>query len=310
MVKVVNMEMPKRQYGTKCPYETKKSRVVIHNTANDASARNEIKYMQTNSNEVSFHFAIDDIEIVQGSPLNRNTWNAGDGRGKGNMEGISIEICYSKSGGSKFIKAQENAAEYTAYLLKKYGWTIEDVTKHQDYNGKYCPHRTLSDYGWDYFLNLVKKYLTPDTDKKVVKTVYMYVNSVDGLWMQKEPKFGSRVICMPHRAKVKVVKVNVAKSNGYTWYQITYGKYSGYCASKYLSKTKPAAVKKVYATVNAKEGLWMQKEPRTGCHLMCLSYKAKVEVLNKNVGTANGYVWAKVTYNKKTGYCAVKYLKF
>lgn len=136
--------------------------VVIHNTANDASANNEIAYMHRNNNHVSFHYAVDDKEIVQGIDLNRNTWNAGDGtNGKGNRKGIAIEICYSKSGGAKFEQAQKNAAELTAKLLKDYGWGIDKVTKHQDYNGKNCPHRTLSDYGWQYFINLVKEYMTP-----------------------------------------------------------------------------------------------------------------------------------------------------
>ena len=78
------------------------------------------------------------------------------------MEGIHIEICYSLSGGPKFTAAEKNAAEFTASLLKKYGWGIGKVTKHQDYDGKYCPHRTL-DLGWNRFLNLVKDYLNTET---------------------------------------------------------------------------------------------------------------------------------------------------
>jgi N-acetylmuramoyl-L-alanine amidase len=35
--------------------------------------------MIRNDNKVSFHYAIDDIEIVQGIPENRNAWHAGDG---------------------------------------------------------------------------------------------------------------------------------------------------------------------------------------------------------------------------------------
>ena len=76
------------------------------------------------------------------------------------MEGIHIEICYSKSGGEKFDKAEQNAAEFTASLLKKYGWGIDKVTKHRDYDGKYCPHRTL-DRGWQRFLSMVKRYMEP-----------------------------------------------------------------------------------------------------------------------------------------------------
>lgn len=175
MVKIINKEMPKKQYPIKCPHEMKPTRIVIHNTANDASAQNEVAHMQRNGNKVSFHYAVDDKEIVQGIPLTRNSWNAGDGgNGKGNREGISIEICYSKSGGSRFEKAQENAAELTAYLLKKYGWGLEKVTKHQDYNGKHCPHRTLDQYGWDYFIKLVKKYKDAAEKPKTTTTKKTY----------------------------------------------------------------------------------------------------------------------------------------
>ncbi len=152
------IECPAHKIDLKCPFSMKPTRIVIHNTANDASAENEIRYMHSNSNEVSFHFAVDDIEAVQGIALDRNAWHAGDGRGKGNMEGIAIEICYSKSGGERFEAAQKNAAELTAKLLKDYGWGTEKVTKHQDYSGKGCPHRTIQ-YGWENFLNLVKAHL-------------------------------------------------------------------------------------------------------------------------------------------------------
>ena len=142
------------KYSVKCPYSMTATRIVVHNTANDASARNEVQYMIGNNNQVSFHYAVDDKEIVQGIPENRNAWHAGDGNGKGNREGLSVEICYSKSGGDRFIKAEQNAAKFIAELLKARGWGIDKVTKHQDYSGKYCPHRTL-DMGWQRFLNMV-----------------------------------------------------------------------------------------------------------------------------------------------------------
>ena len=146
----------KSMYNIKCPYSMKPTRIVVHNTANDASAKNEISYMRRNSNKVSFHYAVDDKEVVQGIEENRNSWNAGDGtNGKGNREGIAIEICYSKSGGERFIKSEENAVELIASILKRYNWGIEKVTKHQDYSKKYCPHRTL-DMGWDRFLKMIK----------------------------------------------------------------------------------------------------------------------------------------------------------
>ena len=154
-MEVRQMLVDKSKYSIKCPYTMKPTRIVVHNTANDASANNEISYMRSNNDETSFHFAVDDKEVVQGIPLNRNAWHAGDSHGKGNMEGIAIEICYSKSGGDRFIKAEQNAAKFIAQLLKERGWGIDKVTKHQDYSGKYCPHRTL-DIGWERFLNMIR----------------------------------------------------------------------------------------------------------------------------------------------------------
>ena len=153
---VVKKIVTKDKYNIKCPYQMIPSRIVVHNTANDASARNEIAYMIGNDQEVSFHYAVDDKEVVQGIPEDRNAWHSGDGEhGKGNREGVAIEICYSKSGGDRFVQAEKNAVELIVSLLKKYNWGVDKVTKHQDYSGKYCPHRTL-DAGWDRFIKMIE----------------------------------------------------------------------------------------------------------------------------------------------------------
>ena len=172
MIPIVKQLVPESKWGIKCPYEMTPTRIVVHNTANDASARNEIAYMTNNDYETSFHYAVDDKEIVQGIEENRNGWHASDGNGKGNREGIAIEICYSKSGGDRFIKAEQNAVDLIVYLLKKYNWGIDRVTKHQDYgNHKYCPHRTL-DMGWDRFLNMIKAKLEDNPASNEVNVYY------------------------------------------------------------------------------------------------------------------------------------------
>ena len=146
----------KDRYDIKCPYPMTPKGICIHNTYNDAPARNEISYMKNNDNEVSFHIAIDNIEAIQGIPFDRNAWHSGDGgNGEGNRNYIAVEICYSKSGGYKFDESEKRAAKEVAALLKQYKWTIANVKKHQDFSGKYCPHRTL-DNGWQRFLNMVQ----------------------------------------------------------------------------------------------------------------------------------------------------------
>ncbi len=157
--------------------------ITNHNTANVASAVNEIEYMKVNPADkyyVSFHYAVDDQEAVQGLPLDRAGWHASDGElGTGNRSTIAVEMCYSyvhptddseaakavaeakwqKQYKAKFEKAMANAAELNAMLLKKYfgKCDLTKVTKHQDWGQKKCPHRILDNYGWDYFLNLVQE---------------------------------------------------------------------------------------------------------------------------------------------------------
>ena len=166
---IVKNLVSESKYSVKCPYSMTPEFIVVHNTANDASAQNEVKYMISNNNQVSFHFAVDDKEVVQGLPLDRNAWACGDGtNGSGNRKGIQIEICYSKSGGARFENAEKNAAKFIAQLLKERGWGADKVKKHQDFSNKYCPHRTL-DKGWASFVNMIKDYLN-ELNKPVQST--------------------------------------------------------------------------------------------------------------------------------------------
>ena len=144
------------KYIIKCPCTLKPIGITIHNTDNDAPACNEIKYMISNNDKVSFHVAVDDKEVIQGIPFDRNAWHAGDGgSGTGNRKTIAIEICYSLSGGTKFTEAEKNAAAYTAKLLKQYGWTVKNVYQHHDWSGKDCPHRTRQ-LGWSRFIKMIQ----------------------------------------------------------------------------------------------------------------------------------------------------------
>ena len=78
MVKITQNLVSPDRYERKCPYALKPQFVVIHNTANDASAADEVAYMRRNDSEVGFHYAVDDREAVLGIPENRNAWHAGD----------------------------------------------------------------------------------------------------------------------------------------------------------------------------------------------------------------------------------------
>lgn len=164
---------PTSKWDIKCPYTMTAEFITVHNTANDAPAQNEINYMNSNNYQTSFHFAIDEKEVVQGIPLNRNAWHAGDGgNGTGNRKSIGIEICWSKSGGNNFVKAEKLAAKFIAQLLDERAWEINRVKKHQDWSGKYCPHRTL-DMGWNRFIGMVESELKALKDAKNPSIVWI-----------------------------------------------------------------------------------------------------------------------------------------
>lgn len=169
------------KYNVKCPHTMEAKYITIHNTANDAPAKNEINYMISNNNQVSFHIAVDDVEAIQGLPLDRNAWASGDGNGPGNRSSIHIEICYSESGGERYKKAEENAIKLVAQMLKERGWGIDRVKKHQDWSNKYCPHRILDEGRWQQVLNAIQTELNNLNQPTTNRQTYT-IQRGDTLW--------------------------------------------------------------------------------------------------------------------------------
>lgn len=187
-LKVTRMPVPQNKYSKKCPFKMTPKGICVHNTANKASALSEASYMIRNNNAVSFHAAVDDYQVVECIPENRNAFHAGDGRdGNGNRNYYAVEICYSTGDSAKFTQAEKNAAYYIACKLKEHGWGIDKVKKHQDFSGKYCPHKTL-DLGWERFLNLIRNNLKHSTE---TENSYIYP---DGNWGEKTTRITQKVL--------------------------------------------------------------------------------------------------------------------
>lgn len=156
--KIRQQWLPANKYSIKAPYSMKAEYITVHNTANDASAANEIAYMIRNNNATSFHVAIDDKEAIEAIPFSRNAWHAGDGaNGTGNRKSIGIEICYSKSGGDRYKKAEANAIEYIAQALVQLGLKPDRVRYHKQWSGKNCPHRIIAEGREDSFKAAIEK---------------------------------------------------------------------------------------------------------------------------------------------------------
>ena len=230
---IVKRIVPEEKWSIKCPYSMKPTRIVVHNTANDACARDEIAYMTRNDYKTSFHYAVDDKEVVQGIEENRSAWHAGDGRnGIGNRQGIGIEICYSKSGGDRFTKAEHNSVELIVDILRRYNWGIDKVTKHQDYDGKYCPHRTL-DNGWNRFLAMIESKLNQTDEREEFEVAKTYRNGSTPEVVYAETSLKTKVgsldpwetcDCLAIVGGKYLVKYKV---NGTNTYKCGFVKYSG-----------------------------------------------------------------------------------
>ena len=165
----------KSLYPYKCPYLMEKPQaIIIHNAATPNGTAKALNSALHNSKEYkSWHFSVDDKDIIQSLPLNRNAFATGDGAyGLGNRTGIHIEIAKDNDNDSQdeWKKARDNGAKLASELLFKYGLSIDNLKKHQDYkmtNGsyKYCPHKILGE-GWNEFKTLVSQYLDELNDPK------------------------------------------------------------------------------------------------------------------------------------------------
>lgn len=284
------------KYSIKCPYERTPQFYVVHNTYNDAPAKNEVSYMIGNNNKVSFHWAVDDVEAIQGLPENRSAFASGDGkRGQGNLYGIHVEICYSKSGGDRFNKAEQNAAKLIADGLKAHGWGIDKVKKHQDFADKYCPHRTL-DMGWQRFLNMVQANLdgnaqpTPDNGTSVNYQVRITANS--GLNVRSAASASaSKVTAL---AKGIVVTVD-RESNG--WLHIS----QGWISAEYTERVSSGFSVNYKVKVTANSGLNGRSTPSTSGSKVTAYVKGTILNISKeqNGWGYTGTCWVKLEYTEK-----------
>lgn len=81
-------------------------------------------------------------------------------------------------------------------------------------------------------------------------------------------------------------------------------------ASDIKKQTTVSEPTPVYKKIGATVGLWLREKKGTSSKkIKLLLFNAKVEVLQSNAGSANGYTWSKVKYGNLVGYCASKYLK-
>lgn len=124
-----------------------KKYIVVHQTGNtnkgaDAKAHANLQY-RGNSREAAWHETVDDKGVYQSFSHDWKLFHAGDGRyGKGNAQGIAIELCVNGDG--DYNKMIENALARIKELMAMYHIPIERVISHYDCSKKWCPSELLN----------------------------------------------------------------------------------------------------------------------------------------------------------------------
>lgn len=145
-------------YGNPC------TSITIHETGNTGKGADAQAHANLQSNynprQASWHFQVDDKEIIQSFPETVRCWSAGDGKDPkgGNYTSIHIEMCVNSDG--NYIKTVARTAELVRYLMDKHNIPVSKVVQHHHWSGKNCPsYLRSSKHGisWGVFKSMLEK---------------------------------------------------------------------------------------------------------------------------------------------------------
>jgi len=129
-----------------------RSSITIHETANTSRGAGAAAHanLQSRGNvrDASWHYQVDDTEIVQSFPDDVKCWHAGSSSGAANS--IAIEICVNAD--SDYDQALANAAALVARLRAKHDLGRGDVVQHNHWTGKNCPTKLRASGHWAAFV--------------------------------------------------------------------------------------------------------------------------------------------------------------
>lgn len=147
-------------------------RVVVHETGNvnpGMGAAAHLRYLQQGAPDdngrpqvLSYHFTVDQDEVIQMIPANEYSWHGGDGGGPCNTRGISIETCVQDKNAHS-VKTRANLEKLVAAL--RLAFNISLVEQHATCCSRLanpagchtdCPHFIRADNYWATMLRSVE----------------------------------------------------------------------------------------------------------------------------------------------------------
>ena len=130
--------------------------IVIHYVGNpNTSAKNNRAYFDKPTTTVSSHFIVGlDGEVIQCVPIYERS-AASNNR---NKDTISIETCHPDESGKFNENTYNSLVKLTAYLCYEFNLSEDDVIRHYDVTGKFCPkYYVENEEEWKNFKSDVKK---------------------------------------------------------------------------------------------------------------------------------------------------------
>lgn len=202
--------------------------VTIHNTddlenVQDDGRQYTAATCNDNMRDVFVNAYVDELGAWWNFDWTYENWSCKDGRGNGNTATIAIECVMDGQTGANNEKAMDNTARLAAWLLYKYGLTVNDLYTHthwlnvvdgvtgdRDYlNTRPNPYKTCPIYiipQWDKFKRLVDTYVVKLGGKSVYKNTTTTKPSTSPTTTTTS-KF-------PYQVKIKIDSLNVRKGAG------------------------------------------------------------------------------------------------
>ncbi len=206
-------------------------KVVLHYVGNPKSSamanRNYFENQKNGGRYVSSHYIVGlSGEILRCVPENEVAYCSN----QANTYSISIECCHPDATGKFTDATTDSAAELCAYLLKKYGLSVNDLIRHYDVTGKQCPlwfvptkyqSADVANARWAGFKALVSQKMECNVPTKQEASFKVRILD-DALNVRKAAGVGNPIVGVIHKGEVYTIVKTTAVSSA-TWGKLKSG---------------------------------------------------------------------------------------
>lgn len=207
-------------------------KVVLHYVGNPRSSamanRNYFENQKSGGRYVSSHYIVGlEGEILRCVPENEVAYCSN----QANTYSISIECCHPDATGKFTEETTDSAAELCAYLLKKYGLTVNDLIRHYDVTGKQCPlwfvptkyqSTDVANARWAGFKAFVSEKTECETAPAAQGTSFKVRILDDALNIRKAAGVGNPIVGVIHKGEVYTI-VDIKKVGSSEWGKLKSG---------------------------------------------------------------------------------------